>query len=134
MVERSNKILVVDDNSAYQRLVLESMKDQGDGSLTDHILFAENGEEALKLYAEYYPILTLMDVKMPKRDGTEIAMDIRKIDANASIMFLTNFPKDPKAMEVVAKHVVMGSIDKNYGTNLVTSMIGFVIKIARVAM
>ncbi len=52
----------------------------------------------------------------------------------ANICFLTNYPKDPDAMESVAKQVSMGALDKGIGTDAIASLIGFLVKIFKVAV
>ena len=130
----SNKILIVDDSAPYIRLICESLIDSGDKSIiSDNLLFASDAETAIQLFAEAKPVLTLMDVRMPFKSGVDIANDLRHIDKSANICFLTNYPKGPAAMESVAKQVSMGALDKNMGTDAIASLIGFLVKIFKVA-
>jgi len=46
-----------------------------------HLIAAENGEEAVRLYRERPPDLILMDVSMPVKDGLQATRDIRALEA-----------------------------------------------------
>ena len=89
-MEYNTKVLIVDDNPAFSRLVIESIIDQDDKSILDNIMFAENAEDAIRKYMQYKPILVLMDIRMPGRSGIDIAKDIRQDDKGANIIFLSN--------------------------------------------
>lgn len=51
-------------------------------------ILAHDGEEALKLFAEFSPLLLLLDVMMPKRDGFEVCREIRQT-SNVPIIMIT---------------------------------------------
>lgn len=125
----SSKVLIIDDNPAFARLIVESIVDKGDKSMLDHILFAENAEDAIRKYIQYTPILILLDIRMPGKNGIDIAKEIRQYDQNSNIIFLSNYPKDPAAADLVSKRLVMGTLDKDVGTGFITSFLGFIIKI-----
>jgi putative two-component system response regulator len=66
-------ILVVDDEPANRELMEALLEPQGYTVLT-----AENGQEALDLFAKHQPDLLLLDVMMPKMDGVEVCRLIKK--------------------------------------------------------
>ena len=125
----NNKILLIDDNPAFARLIIESVIDNEDTDILNCILVAENGEDAIRKYLQYKPILVLLDIRLPMKSGIDIAKEIRHIDPSANIIFLSNYPKDPEAAALVNKRLVMGTMDKGVGTNFLASFIGFIIKI-----
>jgi two-component system, cell cycle response regulator len=66
------KILVVDDSAIYRRLVELSF------AKSPHtILFAKDGREALRLFAEQKPALVITDWTMPDISGIELCQRIR---------------------------------------------------------
>lgn len=129
-MKRSTKILWVDDNTAYQRLIFEGMKDNGDEDMLENILFAENAEDACRLYAEYRPMLVLMDILMPGTDGIKCAEMIRDIDPGAQISLVSNYSGDKKAIDAIKGHLVNSRIDKGVGIGALAGMIAFMIRFA----
>ena len=133
-MEYNPNILICDDNSAFTRLIIESIIDNKDKSILDHIYFAETGADAIHKYIEYKPILVLLDIRMPGKTGIDIAEEIRRYDQNSNIIFLSNYPKDPEAAALVSKHLVMGTIDKDIGTGFIASFLSFIIKVVMKAV
>lgn len=65
-------ILVADDDDALRTLLRITLSDR-DADL----LFAADGEEALRLAREHPPRLALLDVRMPLVDGVEVCRRIK---------------------------------------------------------
>jgi len=79
----AKKVLVVDDEDAFVRLV--------DGVLTDkgyEIFKAGSGQEALRLLYQEKPDLVLLDVVMPQMDGWQVCSRIRDV-SDVPIIMLT---------------------------------------------
>lgn len=53
------------------------------------IRLRSDGDEGLQAFLEEKPDLCVLDVMMPKRDGFDLAREIRMRDANVPIIFLT---------------------------------------------
>jgi len=68
------KILVVDDEPQITRMLRTSM--QGHGY---EVQVAQNGLEALRLYAEFEPDLVITDLAMPEMDGVELTRALREL-------------------------------------------------------
>ncbi|MBD1914075.1 MULTISPECIES: response regulator transcription factor [unclassified Leptolyngbya] len=85
------RILVVDDHS----LVAEGLANiiNYDPEMTV-IAQAENGQQALNLYREYQPDITLMDLRMPIMEGVEAIAAIRAEFKSARIIVLTTYDGD----------------------------------------
>lgn len=79
-------ILVVDDELRMRKLVKDFLKQKN-----FHIIEAEDGERALKLFNESKNKiqLILLDVMMPKLDGWSVLRQIRQIDKNVPVIMLT---------------------------------------------
>lgn len=53
------------------------------------VSLCENGEEALKVFANEKVDMCVLDVMMPKRDGFEVAETIKSVNPSMPIIFLT---------------------------------------------
>ena len=81
-------ILVIEDESAYQRALREKLEMSG-----FTVLLAKNGEEGLTQALQNHPDLILLDLKMPVMDGMETVNKLRQDSwgKNAKVIILTNF-------------------------------------------
>ena len=77
------KILVVDDEPLYLRLLKVNLESEG-----YEIATSRNGEEALEQVTQFDPNLVIMDVMMPKMDGITACERIRQF-SNVPIILLT---------------------------------------------
>ena len=75
------KILVVDDEREIADLLKDYLTSEGYNVAT-----AYDGEEALNLYKEYAPDLVILDIMLPKIEGTEICRIIRSESSVPIIM------------------------------------------------
>ena len=55
---------------------------------------AENGRSGLQQYKTLSPDVTLLDIRMPDLDGTEVIKQIRAFDEDAKVVMLTSFDDD----------------------------------------
>jgi len=81
----ANKILIVDDDPAFIRLVDKILAEKG-----YEVLKAMNGQEALRLVFDHKPALVLLDVVMPGMDGWQICHRIRDLSDVPIIMLTGN--------------------------------------------
>ena len=77
-------ILLVEDDPGLGFVIQDTLKDRG---YTVHL--CRDGKEGLMQFNKRDYHLCLLDVMMPKKDGFELARDIRKIDPDVPIIFLT---------------------------------------------
>jgi len=77
------KILVVDDERIICDLLRQILRP------TYEVLTAYRGKEALALFQQHRPQITLLDLVMPEMDGIEVLRHIREIDPHASVIILT---------------------------------------------
>ncbi|MCT7952169.1 PAS domain S-box protein [Ancylothrix sp. C2] len=81
-----HRILVVDDRLENRRLIARLL-----GQLGLEVKEATNGREAVKIWQEWLPDLTWMDIRMPVLDGYEATKQIRAMEhgQNGIIIALT---------------------------------------------
>lgn len=78
------KILVVDDDPHLRTSVAFSMQKAG-----FEVVEAHDGQDGLDKFKTLKPDLIILDVMMPRLDGTETCREIRKI-SNVPVVFLTS--------------------------------------------
>lgn len=71
------KTVLVADDSAGIRMLLEFYLQQGDEHGNYNVLVACDGEEAVQIALEQSPDLILMDMQMPKLDGYDACKQLR---------------------------------------------------------
>ena len=77
-------ILLAEDERTLAMIIKDTLDGQG-----FHVTIANDGEEALRLYAANKPDVLVADVMMPKLDGFELVRRIRKSDSLTPVIFLT---------------------------------------------
>ena len=78
------KVFYVEDELFLARIVKESLESR------EFDVFMENdGAKALELFKKSQPDICVLDVMLPNKDGFEIADEIRGINENIPIIFLT---------------------------------------------
>lgn len=72
-------IVLVEDNPDDERLTLRALRR---GKISNEILVARNGEEALELIFAQNPLpcVVLLDLKLPKIDGLEVLRSLRQTE------------------------------------------------------
>src|SRR5260370_13431330 len=85
------RILIVDDHSVVREGLVSLVKRK-----SDMVVVGEgcNGREAVDLWKEHRPDITLLDLRMPELDGVGAIKEIRELDENARIVVLTTFDGD----------------------------------------
>ncbi|HEY0031513.1 MAG TPA: response regulator transcription factor [Bacteroidia bacterium] len=78
------KILLVEDDPNLGSLLREYLEAKGYSSI-----LATNGKEGYDVFSKDKFSLCILDVMMPVKDGFTLAKEIRAIDANIPIVFLT---------------------------------------------
>ncbi|MEQ6388008.1 response regulator transcription factor [Bacillaceae bacterium S4-13-58] len=86
----AKKILIGEDDEAIQELIHLYLDEN-----RYEPIFAKDGEEVLRKFYDYSPDLILLDINMPKRNGFEVCIEIRK-SSLVPIIFVTSRdePKD----------------------------------------
>lgn len=89
MMEKTvgKKILVVDDEPSFSRLVTQVLTHSG-----YEVFAANDGQEALRLLYAHKPDLVLLDVVMPKMDGWQTCSRIREV-SDVPVVMLTGRQK-----------------------------------------
>lgn len=78
------KILLAEDDVNLGFVVADHLKSEG-----FKVTLCNDGQDALKRFNEEKYHLCILDVMMPKKDGFTLAKDLRKLDLDIPILFLT---------------------------------------------
>lgn len=88
-----NKILIVEDESAYLRLLTSQLTKKG-----YTVIGASDGKSGLEKAKREQPDLILLDIRMPVMDGLAMLNLLRKetADKKIKVIVLTNLEPDDK--------------------------------------
>jgi two-component system response regulator TrcR len=78
------KVLLVEDENILASIIKEALETR-DFLIT----LAGNGVEGWTMYHQIKPDLCVIDVMMPRKDGFSLVQDIRQVDPQVPIIFLT---------------------------------------------
>ncbi|MBT4606112.1 MAG: response regulator, partial [Thiotrichales bacterium] len=78
-------VLLADDEESVRELLLQLLQREK----CEVVAVAGDGEEALQLYQQYKPDITLLDIKMPKLDGMGVLRKIREQDKESFICIIS---------------------------------------------
>ena len=98
-----SRIMIVDDAAFMRMMIKENLKKTGFFDFVE----AGNGEEAVTLYAETRPDLTLLDITMPVKDGLAALQEIRESDPGARVVMCSAMGQENMVIEAVK----LGALD-----------------------
>jgi signal transduction histidine kinase len=77
-------ILLVDDEEGIRKVLSIALCDMG-----YHVLTAQNGVEALRIFKDERPPIVLTDIKMPEMDGIELLRRLKQVSADTEVIMIT---------------------------------------------
>src|SRR6266404_1342064 len=84
-------VLIADDHSVVREGLASLIGRKADMTV---VAEAGNGREAVELWKQHRPDVTLLDLRMPELDGVGAIKEIRGSDEHARIIVLTTFDGD----------------------------------------
>lgn len=78
------KILYVEDEPFLGKIVKESLETRG-----FEVCMVADGRDVIAQFKSFQPIICVLDIMLPHRDGYALAQDIRQLNPEMPIIFLT---------------------------------------------
>lgn len=88
------KILLVEDDTSLGFIISDQLKAEG-----YDVTLCTDGAEGFQRFTEDSFHMCIFDVMMPKKDGFTLAKDVRKLNDNVPILFLTAKSNDEDKLE-----------------------------------
>lgn len=123
----AKKILVVDDDPRFLRLVEQALTPKG-----YEVLLAGSGQEGLRLLYHHRPDLVLLDVVMPKMDGWQVCERIRDV-SDVPIIMLTGKRMDEEDIASGLDHGADEYLIKPIGNRELVARVRAVLRRAELA-
>src|SRR5215471_11246721 len=105
-------VLIADDHTVVREGLVSLIQRKPDMTVVGE---AGNGREAVDLWKEHQPDVTLLDLRMPELDGVGTIKQIREQDENARIIVLTTFDGDEdiyRAIQAGAKGYLLKDVPR----------------------
>jgi DNA-binding response OmpR family regulator len=74
--------------------------------LFDNVYVAKDGAQALELFSSEFIHIVLLDYVMPKKDGYQVAKEIRKHNKHLSIIISSGYSEKDKLLNAIELHLV----------------------------
>jgi DNA-binding NtrC family response regulator len=92
-------ILVVDDRSGDRETLMQILSDKG-----YRVAGAADGDEAIEMVKGSHYDMILMDIKLPGKDGVVTFQEIRQVDPEAKVIFMTGFVLEESVKQAVEEY------------------------------
>jgi two-component system response regulator RegA len=92
----ATRILVVDDDLMHRNRAVRAFAARGHEAIA-----AEHAEDALRLAAADRFDRAVLDLRMPGRDGLELARELMKLQPHLDVVILTGYGSIPLAVEAI---------------------------------
>ena len=93
------RLLITDDHAVVRMGLVAVLSHHPDLTV---VAQAEDGVEAVRMFSEIRPDVTVMDVRMPNKDGISATSEIRRIDPQARVLMLTTYDTEEDVHRAMA--------------------------------
>ncbi|WP_326910433.1 response regulator [Sedimentibacter sp. MB31-C6] len=91
------KILIVDDAAFMRMMLRDTLKKNG----YENILEAADGEIAVQTYKQEKPVLVILDITMPNKNGLEALKEIKEFDPNARVVMCSAMGQESMVVDAI---------------------------------
>ena len=92
------RVLILDDHPVVRYGIAAIIGSQPDMKVIGQ---ASKGSEAIKLYRECHPDITLIDLRLPDIPGVQVIRSIRAMNKDAKLMVLTTYDGDEDIFQAI---------------------------------
>ena len=92
----AHSILVLDDEALTLRTISRALRDEG-----FEVFLAMTGEEALQIFAQEKPDLSMLDIVLPGIDGIEVLRQIKRQNPAAIVVMMSAYHMVDRAVEAM---------------------------------
>lgn len=96
----ATRVLVVDDDPDILGFIRVMLRRAG-----FDVILAENGREALRMFAMHRPVAVVTDLHMPEEDGFELIADLHRLAPEVPIVAVTGEGRFEEVTGQAAKHL-----------------------------
>ena len=89
-------VLAVDDDPIVRKLITRLLEPEG-----FQVVTAGSGMDALAYLEKESADLILLDLKMPEMNGAEFLAELRKLDPELPVIFITSYPESNLVVEAM---------------------------------
>lgn len=102
MIQKTNyNLLYCEDDQFVREMVVEYLEDY-----FANIYVANDGQEALELYELYAPDIVITDIEMPKKNGLQLALELRQQNKEIPIIISTAYTSTEYFVKAVELNLV----------------------------
>jgi DNA-binding NarL/FixJ family response regulator len=113
------RVLCIDDHPLVRKGIAAILHNEADMAL---VAEGANGQEAVELYRQHLPDVTLMDLRMPVQDGIAATQGIRAEFPEARIIALTSFDGDQDVFRALEAGVRGYILKESVHTEIVSAI------------
>ncbi len=110
---RTVDTLIVDDMQRFRRLVADALASTRTFNIVGE---AKDGKQAIERAAELEPDLVILDLSMPRMDGLEALIEIRRQVPGVEIVVLSGFTSE-RVKALALDHGALAYLEKGQGSN-----------------
>jgi two-component system, NarL family, response regulator DevR len=88
----SIRVVLADDHAVVRKGIRDFLEEDGDIQV---VAEAADGEQAIQLIQAHQPDVAILDIRMPKATGIEVARWVREQSLAVRVLILTAFDDDP---------------------------------------
>lgn len=106
MTIRKPYVLVVDDQAGIRMLLKEAFEIGVEDVKVETVA---SGDEAIEIVKKSFPDIIFLDLKMPKKDGIEVFLELKELGYNGYIVIMTGL--EALDIEVDADYILCKPFD-----------------------